>query len=135
MSETIPRDPSRAGAAPAIRRLAYSDLPAVIAIERRSFPAPWSLAMAQYDPGATLDLGMGYGQNALSQSAMRSAAKDLPEPHPGKDDDYASSGKSRDEHLAALRREYARRVAADGVASANAWATEMGRRDARAERD
>jgi ribosomal-protein-alanine N-acetyltransferase len=41
------------GAAPApsgpgevrIRRLAYSDLPAVIAIERRSFPTPWSLAM------------------------------------------------------------------------------------------
>jgi ribosomal-protein-alanine N-acetyltransferase len=28
-----------------IRHLAYSDLPAVIAIERRSFPAPWSLAM------------------------------------------------------------------------------------------
>jgi ribosomal-protein-alanine N-acetyltransferase len=28
-----------------IRRLAYSDLPAVIAIERRSFPTPWSLAM------------------------------------------------------------------------------------------
>jgi ribosomal-protein-alanine N-acetyltransferase len=28
-----------------IRPLAYSDLPAVIAIERRSFPAPWSLAM------------------------------------------------------------------------------------------
>jgi ribosomal-protein-alanine N-acetyltransferase len=28
-----------------IRSLAYSDLPAVIAIERRSFPAPWSLAM------------------------------------------------------------------------------------------
>jgi ribosomal-protein-alanine N-acetyltransferase len=45
MSKTLPRDPSRAGAAPAVRRLAYSDLPAVIAIERRSFPAPWSLAM------------------------------------------------------------------------------------------
>jgi ribosomal-protein-alanine N-acetyltransferase len=29
----------------AIRRLAYSDLPRVISIERRSFPAPWSLAM------------------------------------------------------------------------------------------
>jgi ribosomal-protein-alanine N-acetyltransferase len=29
----------------AVRRLAYSDLPAVISIERRSFPAPWSLAM------------------------------------------------------------------------------------------
>ncbi len=28
-----------------VRTLAYSDLPAVIAIERRSFPTPWSLAM------------------------------------------------------------------------------------------
>jgi ribosomal-protein-alanine N-acetyltransferase len=28
-----------------IRRLTYSDLPAVISIERRSFPTPWSLAM------------------------------------------------------------------------------------------
>jgi ribosomal-protein-alanine N-acetyltransferase len=28
-----------------VRRLAYSDLPSVIAIERRSFPTPWSLAM------------------------------------------------------------------------------------------
>ncbi len=28
-----------------VRRLAYSDLPSVLAIERRSFPAPWSLAM------------------------------------------------------------------------------------------
>jgi [ribosomal protein S18]-alanine N-acetyltransferase len=28
-----------------IRRLGYSDLPAVISIERRSFPTPWSLAM------------------------------------------------------------------------------------------
>jgi ribosomal-protein-alanine N-acetyltransferase len=30
---------------PLLRRLAYSDLPSVISIERRSFPAPWSLAM------------------------------------------------------------------------------------------
>jgi ribosomal-protein-alanine N-acetyltransferase len=29
----------------AVRRLSYSDLPAVISIERRSFPSPWSLAM------------------------------------------------------------------------------------------
>ena len=43
MSETIPR--RQAEAAPAVRRLAYSDLPSVISIERRSFPAPWSLAM------------------------------------------------------------------------------------------
>ena len=28
-----------------IRQLTYSDLPQVIAIERRSFPTPWSLAM------------------------------------------------------------------------------------------
>src|SRR6185295_10077896 len=28
-----------------IRALGYGDLPDVIAIERRSFPAPWSLAM------------------------------------------------------------------------------------------
>ena len=30
---------------PDIRRLAYADLPQVIAIERRAFPTPWSLAM------------------------------------------------------------------------------------------
>jgi [ribosomal protein S18]-alanine N-acetyltransferase len=29
----------------AVRRLSYADLPQVIAIERRSFPTPWSLAM------------------------------------------------------------------------------------------
>jgi ribosomal-protein-alanine N-acetyltransferase len=28
-----------------VRRLGYSDLPQVIAIERRSFPTPWSLSM------------------------------------------------------------------------------------------
>jgi ribosomal-protein-alanine N-acetyltransferase len=43
-------DPLTATTAPpaeplAIRRLAYSDLPQVIAIERRAFPTPWSLAM------------------------------------------------------------------------------------------
>jgi ribosomal-protein-alanine N-acetyltransferase len=36
-------EPLAAGVA--IRRLTYADLPAVLAIERRSFPAPWSLAM------------------------------------------------------------------------------------------
>jgi [ribosomal protein S18]-alanine N-acetyltransferase len=44
VSETLPRTSEVAGAV-AIRRLAYSDLPAVISIERRSFPTPWSLAM------------------------------------------------------------------------------------------
>ena len=28
-----------------VRRLVYSDLPSVLAIERRAFPTPWSLAM------------------------------------------------------------------------------------------
>jgi ribosomal-protein-alanine N-acetyltransferase len=31
--------------APDIRRLTYADLPQVIAVERRAFPSPWSLAM------------------------------------------------------------------------------------------
>jgi len=45
VSETLPREPSKAAGESTIRRLAYSDLPAVISIERRSFPTPWSLAM------------------------------------------------------------------------------------------
>src|SRR6187397_920711 len=45
VSETLPRDRSELVTNAAVRRLAYSDLPAVIAIERRSFPTPWSLAM------------------------------------------------------------------------------------------
>jgi ribosomal-protein-alanine N-acetyltransferase len=45
VSETIPSEPSETAGAGSVRRLAYSDLPAVISIERRSFPTPWSLAM------------------------------------------------------------------------------------------
>ncbi|HEX5375401.1 MAG TPA: ribosomal protein S18-alanine N-acetyltransferase [Solirubrobacterales bacterium] len=45
MSETMPGQPTETIEGVAIRRLAYSDLPAVISIERRSFPTPWSLAM------------------------------------------------------------------------------------------
>jgi [ribosomal protein S18]-alanine N-acetyltransferase len=45
VSETLPKEPSETSVTPAIRRLAYSDLPGVIAVERRSFPTPWSLAM------------------------------------------------------------------------------------------
>lgn len=45
MSETLPREPSEVAGEATIRRLAYSDLPAVISIERRAFPTPWSLAM------------------------------------------------------------------------------------------
>ncbi len=38
-------DAAPAGGALRIRRLVYSDLPSVLAIERRSFQTPWSLAM------------------------------------------------------------------------------------------
>jgi ribosomal-protein-alanine N-acetyltransferase len=44
-SETMSRRASETIGGVAIRRLAYSDLPAVLSIERRSFPTPWSLAM------------------------------------------------------------------------------------------
>lgn len=37
--------PSTPADAIEVRRLSYADLPRVLAIERRSFPAPWSLAM------------------------------------------------------------------------------------------
>jgi len=45
VSETLSKQPSDVGGEQPVRRLAYSDLPAVVAIERRSFPSPWSLAM------------------------------------------------------------------------------------------
>ncbi len=45
MSETLHKESSDLTHGVVVRRLAYSDLPAVISIERRSFPTPWSLAM------------------------------------------------------------------------------------------
>jgi ribosomal-protein-alanine N-acetyltransferase len=45
VSEALSKKPSEVGGEAPVRRLAYSDLPSVISIERRSFPAPWSLAM------------------------------------------------------------------------------------------
>lgn len=45
VSDTIPRQQAEIAGPAAIRRLAYSDLPKVVSIERRSFPTPWSLAM------------------------------------------------------------------------------------------
>jgi ribosomal-protein-alanine N-acetyltransferase len=47
VSETLHQDPTAdAGdGLTEVRRLSYSDLPAVISIERRSFPTAWSLAM------------------------------------------------------------------------------------------
>jgi ribosomal-protein-alanine N-acetyltransferase len=45
VSEILSREPSELTQEVRVRRLAYSDLPAVISVERRSFPTPWSLAM------------------------------------------------------------------------------------------
>ena len=45
MSETLPREQSELAGRMAVRQLTYSDLPAVLSVERRSFPTPWSLAM------------------------------------------------------------------------------------------
>jgi [ribosomal protein S18]-alanine N-acetyltransferase len=45
VSETLHKEPNELTQEVAVRRLAYSDLPAVISIERHSFPTPWSLAM------------------------------------------------------------------------------------------
>ncbi|MDP9133391.1 MAG: ribosomal protein S18-alanine N-acetyltransferase [Actinomycetota bacterium] len=44
MSETTETPVAEPGGL-TVRKLAYSDLPSVISIERRSFPTPWSLAM------------------------------------------------------------------------------------------
>ena len=45
MSEILSQEPNELTQEVRVRRLAYSDLPAVISVERRSFPTPWSLAM------------------------------------------------------------------------------------------
>ena len=46
MSETLQKEPTGdPRALLRLRRLGYSDLPAVLSIERRSFPTPWSMAM------------------------------------------------------------------------------------------
>jgi [ribosomal protein S18]-alanine N-acetyltransferase len=45
VSETVSSGQSELAPRLEVRRLTYSDLPAVLAVERRSFPTPWSLAM------------------------------------------------------------------------------------------
>jgi [ribosomal protein S18]-alanine N-acetyltransferase len=46
-----------------VRRLAYSDLPEVIAIERRAFPAPWSLAMFVLELSKPASICIGASSN------------------------------------------------------------------------
>src|SRR4051795_2585018 len=42
-----------------VRRLGYTDLPDVIAIERRAFPAPWSLAMFVLELSKPTSISLG----------------------------------------------------------------------------
>ena len=58
--------PPRAEAAIAleIRRLSYGDLPEVIAIERRAFPSPWSLAMFVLELSKPTSICVGAVANA-----------------------------------------------------------------------
>jgi len=42
---SVAKAPTEGSFSVSVRELAYSDLPRVIAIERRAFPTPWSLAM------------------------------------------------------------------------------------------
>lgn len=91
-------------------------------------------AAAQWDPGASQQLGMGHGFTALSQSTMGNAMQ--------REDDEADGAavqrmavEADDARLAALALEYARRVRRDGREQADAWAFSMGRRDALSARD
>ena len=45
VSETVSSQQNELAPRLEVRRLTYSDLPAVLSVERRSFPTPWSLAM------------------------------------------------------------------------------------------
>jgi ribosomal-protein-alanine N-acetyltransferase len=71
MSETLSRKISQKASDRAqevrVRRLAYSDLPAVISIERRSFPTPWSLAMfvLELSKPSGICLAAGAGEELL----------------------------------------------------------------------
>ena len=48
-----------------IRRLAYSDLPKVVAIERRAFPTPWSLSMFVLELSKPGGICLGASANGL----------------------------------------------------------------------
>lgn len=91
-------------------------------------------SVAQWDPGASQQLGMGHGFTALSQSTMRNAMQ-LED-----DEDDATLAQPEvveadDARIAALAREYAQRVQRDGREQADVWAFSMGRRDALSARD
>ena len=62
-----------AGGELSVRRLGYGDLPAVISIERRSFPTPWSLAMFVLELSKPSGICLAADATATSWSATWSA--------------------------------------------------------------
>lgn len=98
-------------------------------------------ALAQYAPDATMDLGTGYGQIALSQSTLSATRQIGKQPASSKVPAQQASQPSRQRMLAlmqSLEPEYNHRVRTDGEASAKRWlaqkAWEMGRREGAAAR-
>jgi [ribosomal protein S18]-alanine N-acetyltransferase len=67
VNETLSKRPTERDQEVQVRRLAYSDLPAVISIERRSFPTPWSLAMfvLELSKPSGICLAAGEGEDLL----------------------------------------------------------------------
>lgn len=101
--------------------------------------APCGAAFAQYSPDATVDLGTGYGQTALSQSMLGNTrnigttAKSSALRSAIRTQSPASGSQSHEQARAAIAPEYKRRVRVDGQASADRWlaqaARALGQRD------
>lgn len=103
-------------------------LPAMSLLAACMFAAP--SAFAQYDPGASADLGANYGQIALSQSVLdNTRAIEKGKAKPGANASRNNGTGLSDAQYRALLAEYDLRVRRDGQESANAWAREMGRRE------
>ena len=96
---------------------------------------PCGAALAQYSPDATVDLGTGYGQTALSQSTL-SNTRDIGATKSSPSESSASrtasaarnlQTQSLDRELAWITPEYKRRVRTDGQASADRWLAQTAR--------
>ncbi|MDC7808225.1 hypothetical protein PQS31_15525 [Luteimonas sp BLCC-B24] len=94
-------------------------------------------AVAQWDAGASQQLGMGHGFTALSQSTMRNTMQTEEDVEADADARAAEAADTpaRGARLDALAREYAERRTRNGRVQADAWAFERGRRDAQAGSD
>jgi ribosomal-protein-alanine N-acetyltransferase len=78
MSETLSKKPGEARLSPLVRRLGYTDLPAVISIERRSFPSPWSLAMFVLELSKPSERRRGGIASGLIRQLLEEAGRELP---------------------------------------------------------